>query len=228
MNALPIMSLRDFVAIHDDPRAVVLDARDRFERSTHGLSNPLVGVMYAPSSSLFETLERTATMLCGRHVIVIDSNEEHAIAAARLLRSIDVDAVALQDGFKGWLDAIVESRDEKRDDVEIVTLDRIAWDLHSYVLIESGEAIVVNPSGRPECFLREFERHACQPFAVVDTARAATRGSCGAAIAALTNCAYYVPDRSSAEGESVGFAALDRLDDGTLAVRIDRLGVRLR
>lgn len=228
MNTLPVMSLRDFVAIREDPRAVLLDARDRFERSTHGLSNPLVGVMYAPSSSLFETLERTATMLCGRHVIVVDSSEEHGIAAARLLRSIDVDAVALQDGFTGWLNAIVESADEKRGGVEIVTLDRIAWDLHSYILIESGEAIVVNPSGSPECFLREFERHACEPFAVVDTARATTRGSCGAAIAALTNAAYYVPDHGSTAEERVGFAALDRLDDGTLTVRIDRLRMLLR
>lgn len=210
------MSLRDFVTVHDDPRAVLLDARDRFERSTHGLSNPLLGVVYAPTTTLLETLEKTATLLGGRHVIVIDSNEEHAIVAVRLLRSIEVDAVALQDGFDGWLDAVVESADEERDRTEIVTLDRIAWDLHSYLLIECGEAIVVNPSGRAECYLKEFERHGCKPLAIVDTARSTTRGTCGAAIAALTGAAYYV---AGSDG---------RLDDETLAGRIEKLGAKLR
>jgi rhodanese-related sulfurtransferase len=216
MNADGIMHLCDFIASREDPRILVLDVRRPAERQAFSLSNRFFSVVYAPHEDLCTTIVPIATLVGQRHVIVVDTREEQALTASRLLQSIEVESAVLEGGLDGWRIALVEESAEAHGDVRIVALSRVACDLRSYIALASGEAIVVNPSGCVEAFLAEFKRQRCRPIAVVDTAFHRDRRSCGPEISALTGAAYYVP--STGPRAHVGFAALTVEPNGSLAV----------
>jgi hypothetical protein len=171
MNASAIARLRDFVAAREDPLIVLLDARLPSERPGGELSNPYFPVLYAPRAEVLRDVMPYARLVGTRHAIIVDVREEDALAVARAMRSADVDADALENGLAGWQEALVEESCQTRGGIQIVTLARIAGGPRSYLLIEGGEAFVVNRSGSEECFLAEFERHHCSPVAAIDPDR---------------------------------------------------------
>lgn len=185
-----VLSLSAFVTIRDDPKALILDARDPVGRRARPLINSLLPVVYAPAATLAPQLERLAALLGPRHVIVVDEREEEAADDVRLLRSIDIEAAALQNGFAGWQAAVVEAGYETQEHLEVVTLERIAYGARSYLLTENGETVVIDPSGHAECFLAELERYACAVLAIVDTEAQRECGTCGPELAAMTGAEY--------------------------------------
>ncbi|HYZ17255.1 MAG TPA: hypothetical protein VE591_12670 [Candidatus Acidoferrum sp.] len=231
MTADGIMHLSDFIASRDDPRLLVLDVRQPAERSSFPLSNRFFSVVYAPRDDLRAAIVPIATLVGQRHVIVVDTYETQALAASRLLQSIEVDATVLEGGLGGWRVALVEESAEAHGEVRIIALSRVACDLTSYIALSAGEAIVVNPSGCVDAFLAEFHRHRAHPIAVVDTALDPNDRSCGAEISVLTGAPYYVPaagprarsgvrSHPIASPTQLGFARLAVELDGSLTLRV--------
>jgi hypothetical protein len=215
VNGDPILRLRDFMASCDDPRILLLDVRLPAERATLPLENRFFSVITTPRVHLQRTLVSLATLVGQRHVVVVDAFESHALDAARLLRSIEVDAAALEDGLAGWMSALVEESCEDHAELRLVSLARVTSPLHSYLLLEAGEAIVVNPTGCVDVFLAEFQRRRCRPIAVIDTSRRRGRLSCGPQLCAMTGVPYYEPGRAPTR---VAFAELTARPNGMLAV----------
>ena len=112
MSVEPIVHLRDFIASTQDPRALVLDVRLPAEREARPLSNRFFPVIYAPRDTLAGEITELATLLGGRHVIVVDTVEARARIASRLLRELEVEAAALEGGFEGWLTGLVSLPDQ--------------------------------------------------------------------------------------------------------------------
>jgi rhodanese-related sulfurtransferase len=106
MHGDRIMPLREFVASLADARILVLDVRPPDERAVLPLENRFFAVIYAPRADLPKTLPAVATLVGQRHVVVVDDEEARARDAADLLRSIEVDADALEDGIAGWMWAL--------------------------------------------------------------------------------------------------------------------------
>ncbi|HTJ25531.1 MAG TPA: hypothetical protein VMA36_05125 [Candidatus Limnocylindria bacterium] len=215
MNGNSTLRLRDFVASREDPRILLLDVRLPVERAAVSLENRFFTVIHTPRPDVPKTLVALATLLGARHVVVVDELEAGARDAAHLLRSIEVDAAALENGLAGWVSAVVEESCEVHDALQVVSLVRVVSMLHSYILLEAGEAIVVNPSGCVDAFLAEFQRHRCRPIAVIDTEIRRQDVSCGPAICAITGVPYYVPERAP---KRVGFAELSTRPSGELLV----------
>lgn len=96
------LSPRELLAAADDPRVVVLDVRTSAERSVRPLDNPFFAVVYAPRDALRGRLAAVAALVGNRHVVVVDTDEREAVAAVRLLRTLEVDCFALQGGIAWW------------------------------------------------------------------------------------------------------------------------------
>jgi rhodanese-related sulfurtransferase len=106
MNADTTISLSELLAARDDPRLCVLDIRAPAIRASQPLENAFLPVVYAPGGELRVRLLSFAALLGNRHVVVIDDDQATAAQASRLLQSVEVEAVALEGGVEGWLDAI--------------------------------------------------------------------------------------------------------------------------
>lgn len=102
MNASPIARLSDFAAAREDPLIVLLDARLAHERLGDELSNPYFPVLYAPRTDVLRDVMPYARLIGARHAIVVDVREDDALAVARVMRSADVHADALEHGLAGW------------------------------------------------------------------------------------------------------------------------------
>jgi hypothetical protein len=224
MNAERIMYLSDFIASRDDPRLLVLDVRNAGERQAFPLRNRFFSVIYTPRKELLATIVPLATLVGQRHVIVVDTLQVQALAASRLLQSIEVDSAVLEDGVDGWRLALVEESAEVHGEVRIVALSRVACNLRTYLVHAGGEAIVVNPSGSLEAFAAEFRRQRCRPIAIVDTTLPHQRQSCGAELCALTGARYYAPDNVSSPVR-LGFAALTVEPNDSLIVEAGDLSI---
>lgn len=96
------ISLGELAAAADDPRILVLDVRTRDQRAARPLDDGAFTVVCAPPEALSSNLLRVATLVGARHVVVVDDQESGAVAAARLLRTVEVDCAALEGGLGGW------------------------------------------------------------------------------------------------------------------------------
>ncbi|MGZ3518721.1 MAG: rhodanese-like domain-containing protein [Vulcanimicrobiaceae bacterium] len=208
MSAARPLHLHELVASREDGRMLLLDVRLPGERAAYPIDNPFFQVIYAPRIELPQRAWAVAKLVGARHVLVVDTHESHAEVAAALLRDAEVEAKALEGGFAGWLLAVVEESVEMHAGVRVVAVRRVAADLHSYILVESGDAILVNPSGAVECFMAEFSRHHCWPVAVIDTAFRCDRRSCALDISSLTGAQYCMMPA----GAKVSSALYDRVD----------------
>lgn len=236
MNADGIIHLSDFIASRDDPRILVLDVRGAGERQAFPLRNRFFSVIYAPREELPASIVPLATLVGQRHVIVVDTLESQALAASRMLQSIEVDSAVLEGGLDGWRLALVEESAEVYGDVRVVALSRVSCDLRSYLVHSAGEAIVVNPSGSLDAFAAEFRRQRCRPIAVVDTTFPLDPRSCGPELCARTGARYYVPKGRPhrfpgmsgclvSSPVQLGFASLTVEPNGSLAVQIGALSI---
>jgi hypothetical protein len=195
MHDTPTVSLRDLVAAADDPRLAVLDVRSPQERSARPLCNAFFPVVFAPGETLASNRFAVATLLGGRHVVAVAAEERGAAQAASLLREVEVDCRALEDGMRGWAAAIVRAWCETLDDLRVVALQRLATDRTSYLVVAAnGEALVLNPSGRVDCFVEELRRAGAAPIAVLDTLPTRDPLSCSDALCAQSGARYYGPD----------------------------------
>jgi hypothetical protein len=191
MNAPLTVDLREFMSARDDPRLIVLDVRAPAVRSAYPLRNTLFPVLFVQHEALARDPLPIATLLGGRHVVVVDSEECGAVDAVRTLRYAEVECAALEDGVSGWSSAIVRIWSRQLGDLEIVALQRLSDSLCSYLLVRGGEAVVVDPRGRSECFIAELVRRRARAIAIVETASTQADSLCGRALAWRTGAAYY-------------------------------------
>lgn len=202
MSAQPL-HLRELVAAREDPRMLLLDIRAVAERAELSIENPFWPVLYSPHDELPQRACAVARLAGGRHVVVVDAFEARAHAGAELLCELEVEAAALEDGVSGWSIALVEESVETHDGVQVVAMRRAAVDLHSYIVAECGDAIVVNPSGSVDCFMAEFSRHGCRPVAVVDTGAYRDARSCSRALASTTGAEYCATESGKPPSEAL-------------------------
>ena len=124
-------------------------------------------------------LLRTATIIGGRHALVVGTTEDDAGNVVRILRELDLEAAPLEGGIDGWRAAVVEECDEFQNSIEVIGLLRIAYGVRSYIMIADREAVVFDPSGSVDCFVEELEDHHCQSVTVVDSGYRRNYESCG-------------------------------------------------
>lgn len=170
MTAQPVMGLREFTKAREDSRLLLLDSRLPEERETQPLANPFFSVAYSPRATILHDAIHIAMIVGDRHVVVVDIDEADAARVAQTLREAGVAARPLERGLSGWQDALVEECVERRDDVEVVTLVRVSNGRRSYILIDEGEAVVVNAAGCGESFACELEEHHAKLIGTFDTA----------------------------------------------------------
>jgi hypothetical protein len=194
--------LTDFLDARNDPRLVIVDARAPTQRAEYDLFNPFFPVVYVPHDTTERQLDHMASVLGERHVVVVDVAESDAADIARVLRRLDLWAAPLERGLAGWKAAVVEESAEPHNTVNVIRLARIGYGLHSYILIEGGEAIVLNPSGDVECFVAELGRHACRPIAVVDSAIPHSHLSCGPDLSERIATEYFASTAAGASEDS--------------------------
>lgn len=172
---------------------VIVNSRKRSSGSTWPLRNALFDVVDVPPDATEDEVTRAAGAIGTRHAIVVDERDERAADACERLASCGAAVSTLEDGLLGWTQAIVFDRSERYGDACVASFLRPARTHRSYVVVTAAGVVIIDACGSSTAFLRESERLASLPTAIVDTAYHRDRISCGADCAVRAETTYWVP-----------------------------------
>lgn len=163
-----VLGLREFTHIRWDPRVLLVDARQRDPKRARPLDNPFFGWVRITSKA---QIDRFATDISLRHLVVIHEDEECALDLDHVFKSLEIQSAALEGGECGWFDAIVEEQAQAQGDALVVTLNQIAYNQRQYLIVRGSSAIALQPSGSIAALREEARHHGARIEAVVDVAR---------------------------------------------------------
>lgn len=163
-----VLGLREFTHIRWDPRVLLVDARQTDAKQVRPLDNPFFSWVRINSRP---QIYQFASDISQRHLIVIHKDEECALDFDQIFKSLEIRSAALEDGERGWFNAILEEQMQEQGDALFVTLNRIAFNQRQYLIVHGSRAIALQPSGSIAALREEARHYGAHIEAVVDVGR---------------------------------------------------------
>lgn len=162
---MSLLGLREFAHMRWDPLVLIVDARDSASSLAAPLDNPFFSWIRIVNRSQIGVL---ASDLSQRHLIIVHEDEECALDVDHEFKALEINSMALEDGERGWQEALIEESAHMHGDALIVTMNQLAYNRRQYLIIHEGRAIAVQPSGSVAVIRDEARHYGARIDAVVD------------------------------------------------------------
>lgn len=152
-------------------------------------------------------------------VAVVCSRGMKAQAVASALRESGAEAMVVEGGMRGWLDALQARPVELGlDGVEVLQVQRPGRGCLSYVIVAGGEALVVDPAPDPAYYAGLAAGLGARIVEVFDTHIHADHLSGARALAALTGAALRLPEPALERGVAYADEVVPVVDGEEIAI----------
>lgn len=161
-----ILGLREFLHMRWNPRTLLVDAREDAGTPSRPLDNPFFSWVRIRSRA---QVNRLASDISQRHLVIIHEDPETALDLDHIFKSLEIHSAALEDGERGWLEAIIEECTSAYGDTLLVTLNQLAYNRRQYLIVRGAYALALQPSGSIAAIREEARHQGARIQAVVDT-----------------------------------------------------------
>jgi glyoxylase-like metal-dependent hydrolase (beta-lactamase superfamily II) len=147
-----------------------------------------------PGSRLLELGSlQDAGLDAGMPAVTVCGHGNDSQAAAAHLRRLGCDAVSLNGGMAAWMNLVLPRELAPTPSLDrFIQFDRVGKGALGYLLVSSGEALIVDPPRRHEAYLEAAERAGATVVGVADTHVHADYISGAAALAAELDVPYHL------------------------------------
>jgi glyoxylase-like metal-dependent hydrolase (beta-lactamase superfamily II) len=204
-------------------RVGIVDVRDREEFEQWHVDGPDAGVSQVPHAKFLQAQVRggAADLVedVPQPIVVVCAVGEASNHAAELLRDAGLDAMNLSGGMEAWADVLLARSLATPDGAQILQYHRPATGCLGYLVVDGGEAAVIDPL---RAFADRYAEHAREAGAelryAIDTHVHADHLSGVAAVASATEADACLPEGAWDRGLELDVAATPLSDGDELAV----------
>ncbi|HET7815071.1 MAG TPA: hypothetical protein VFL13_11940 [Candidatus Baltobacteraceae bacterium] len=99
---------------------------------------------------------------------MVHEDEERALDLDHVLKTLELQSWALENGEAGWNEALIEESADTYGELVVLTLNQLACNRRQYLIVHGACAIAVQPSGSLAALREEARHYGARVEAILD------------------------------------------------------------
>ncbi len=179
----------------------ILDVRNESDFNDWKIEGENFEFLNIPYFDLLDGVEEILDQIpANKEILVVCAKEGSSVMVAEMLSEAGLDVFYLKGGMKAWSEHLEPVRiGELTNGAEIYQFVRLGKGCLSYMVVSNGEAAVIDSTRMIDAYLDFADDIGVKITHVLDTHLHADHISGGRRIAEVTNAAYWLPPKDTAE-----------------------------